>query len=187
MRRPIERFTETKHLDDIRDRWLRDALKAHVAAAAARGEGLKAALASFRDPQGKALRHVRTLKPMEDATLVAIAEHGLVPSVQASRMTLAAAPDAIQGAVSAGILGCVLALLALGLLIQASHASTTVPPELFPDELRGLLVYRIAGLGVLLVAMRIGPRRLSPYVPSQPISTRVYLEYGAARLSSLLH
>ena len=40
-----------------------------------------------------------------DLLLVSIAEHGLVPSVQAARMTLAADPQALQGAVAAGILG----------------------------------------------------------------------------------
>jgi citrate synthase len=41
-----------------------------------------------------------------DLLLVAIAEHGLVPTNQAARMTYAAEPAALQAAVAAGILGC---------------------------------------------------------------------------------
>src|SRR5690606_10989100 len=59
-----------------------------------------------------------------DATLVAIAEHGLVPSVQASRMTLAAAPEALQGAVAAGILGC--GSVILGAAEAAGHLLSSV-------------------------------------------------------------
>ena len=41
-----------------------------------------------------------------DVLLVAIAEHGLMPTNVAARMTLAADPGSLQGAVAAGILGC---------------------------------------------------------------------------------
>jgi citrate synthase len=41
-----------------------------------------------------------------DLLLVAIAEHGMMPANIAARMTLAADPGSLQGAVAAGILGC---------------------------------------------------------------------------------
>ena len=41
-----------------------------------------------------------------DLLLVAIAEHGMMPTNVAARMTLSADPESLQGAVAAGILGC---------------------------------------------------------------------------------
>ena len=41
-----------------------------------------------------------------DLLLVAIAEHGMMPTNVAARMTLSADPGSLQGAVAAGILGC---------------------------------------------------------------------------------
>src|SRR6188472_3280430 len=41
-----------------------------------------------------------------DLLLVAIAEHGMMPTNVAARTTLAADPESLHGAVAAGILGC---------------------------------------------------------------------------------
>src|SRR3954467_12077154 len=41
-----------------------------------------------------------------DLLLIAIAEHGMMPTSVAARMTLDADPGSLQGAVAAGILGC---------------------------------------------------------------------------------
>jgi citrate synthase len=61
-----------------------------------------------------------------DLLLVAIAEHGLMPTNVAARMTLAADPDALQGAVAAGILGCGPVILgtaeACALLLEEAQA-----------------------------------------------------------------
>ncbi|HLZ97038.1 MAG TPA: citryl-CoA lyase [Steroidobacteraceae bacterium] len=83
-----------------------------------------------------------------DATLVAIAEHGLVPSVQASRMTLAAAPEALQGAVAAGILGCGSVVLgsseAAGQFFAAIAARIAAGPEPAQAAQSIILEYRAA-------------------------------------------
>jgi citrate synthase len=92
-----------------------------------------------------------------DATLVAIAEHGLVPSVQASRMTFAAAPEALQGAVAAGILGC--GSVVLGSSEAAGHffaaiakrmdggADVTLAAQETIEEYRGQKKGQIPGYG----------------------------------------
>lgn len=47
-----------------------------------------------------------TQRDFLDLLLVAIAEHGMMPTSAAARMTLAADPGSLQGALAAGLLGC---------------------------------------------------------------------------------
>jgi citrate synthase len=69
-----------------------------------------------------------------DLLLVAIAEHGMMPTNVAARMTLAADPGSLQGAVAAGILGCGPVVLGTSeecaRLLEEAHASGRSPAEI---------------------------------------------------------
>ena len=88
-------------------------------------------------------------RAVTDAVLVAIAEHGLVPSVQAARMTLSAGPEAWQGAVAAGILGCGSVVLGssevAGRLLNDALASADHGGEIVDAATRTVDAYRESG------------------------------------------
>jgi citrate synthase len=71
-----------------------------------------------------------------DLLLVAIAEHGMMPTNVAARMTLAADPGSLQGAVAAGILGCGPVILGTSeecaRLLEAAQQKVTAGGK--PDE-----------------------------------------------------
>jgi citrate synthase len=73
-----------------------------------------------------------------DVLLVAIAEHGMMPSNVAARMTLAAGPDSLQGAVAAGILGAGPVVLGTSALCAEllEEARTGAPAELVQERLQ---------------------------------------------------
>jgi len=80
-----------------------------------------------------------------DLLLVAIAEHGMMPTNVAARMTLAADPSSLQGAVAAGILGAGPVLLGtaepcarLLLDAQAKVADGARAEEVALDEARAI-------------------------------------------------
>lgn len=56
-------------------------------------------LAATGDPPTEAMKH------MSNALMVAVTDHGLTPSAIAARLTLLGAPESIQGAVAARLLG----------------------------------------------------------------------------------
>ena len=75
-----------------------------------------------------------------DVLLVAIAEHGMMPTNVAARMTLAADPGSLQGAVAAGILGCGPVILGTAdecaKLLERARTSGESPHEIASDVRR---------------------------------------------------
>jgi citrate synthase len=84
-----------------------------------------------------------------DLLLVSIAEHGLMPTNVAARMTLAADPDSLHGAVAAGILGAGSVVLgtseACARLLEDAQAKVAAgaEPQVVAEEAAGAI--RAAG------------------------------------------
>jgi citrate synthase len=98
---------------------------------------------------------------MLDAVLVSLADHGLTPSALAARLTYTGAPEAIQGAIAAGLLGAGSVFLGptgdtaqfLFDALQAQGANADVDDAALHDiareavEARRAAGARVAGLG----------------------------------------
>ena len=81
--------------------------------------------------------------------------------------------DPVRPAVK--LLCAVLAMMGMGLLLQASHAATILPPKAFASEVVEQSVFRILGLAALLFAFRLGPDRVRRMLPVLVIAAGLML------------
>jgi citrate synthase len=110
-----------------------------------------------------------------DAILTSLVEHGLTPSAVASRMTYAIAPEAIQGAVAAGLLGAGSVLL--GSMEECGMLLTRIATE----TAEGADALTVAGQ--IVAEFQAGRRRIpgvghSIHTEGDPRATRLF-EIGA--------
>ena len=97
----------------------------------------------------------------------------LYTSFEALRDGLIAGADPRRPA--RGLFYVVLALIGLGFLLQVSHLATTAPPSELGAQITKLCGYRLLALGGLLLAARVGPRRLEPLIPAMMGATIILL------------
>lgn len=64
------------------------------------------------------------------------------------------------------LLCTVLVALVFGMIVQLSHAATTLPPDAFRSEMVEQSLFRLGGVGLLLAGMALGPRRIEPTIPA---------------------
>lgn len=70
----------------------------------------------------------------------------------------------------------VLAMMGLGLLLQAAHASTVyAEPAQFRAEIFEQSMFRVVALGVLILGYRIGPLKLRPLIPGLVVLSALLL------------
>jgi len=69
----------------------------------------------------------------------------------------------------------VLALMSIGLLMQASHAATTYEPAEFREQLRSQTLFRVAGLALMLGAARLGPSGVRRFIPAACVLVAICL------------